>query len=163
MMESKFYEIKNVFIGKTKEISSSIKEEIKTLFTEELAKFTEVNNKMDVITLINKMLQQHIKSLNCSNEDELRSAKKMNSMEDDYAWEQKVYLKRKKRDLMNEVQDKVRNLFEEAEVTIPDTVLDRAHHASKNNNIIIRFTTFCHRTLFYRNYKTLEGKTVTKS
>ena len=56
MMESKFYEIKNVFIGKTKEISSSIKEEIKTLFTEELAKFTEVNNKMDVITLINKML-----------------------------------------------------------------------------------------------------------
>ena len=84
MMESKFYEIKNVFIGKTKEISSSIKEEIKTLFTEELAKFTEVNNKMDVITLINKMLQQHIKSLNCSKEDELRSVKKMNSMEDDY-------------------------------------------------------------------------------
>ena len=87
MMESKFYEIKNVFIGKTKEISSSIKEEIKTLFTEELAKFTEVNNKMDVITLINKMLQQHIKSLNCSKEDELRSVKKMNSMEDDYPWE----------------------------------------------------------------------------
>ena len=86
-MESKFYEIKNVFIGKTKEISSSIKEEIKTLFTEELAKFTEVKNKMHVITLINKMLQPHIKSLNCSKEDELRSVKKLNSIEDDYPWE----------------------------------------------------------------------------
>ena len=43
MMESKFDELKNVFIGKTKEILiSSIKEEMKTLFTEELAKFKDL-------------------------------------------------------------------------------------------------------------------------
>ena len=38
MMESKFDELKNVFIAETKEILiSSIKEEIKTVFAEELA------------------------------------------------------------------------------------------------------------------------------
>ena len=64
MMESKFDELKNVFIAKTKEILiSSIKEEIKTLFAEELAKFKEeVSKKMDEITSTNKMLQQHVTS-----------------------------------------------------------------------------------------------------
>ena len=38
MMESKFDELKNVFIAETKEVLiSSIKEEIKTVFAEELA------------------------------------------------------------------------------------------------------------------------------
>ena len=52
MMESKFDEFKNVFIGETKEILiSSIKEEMKTLFAEELVKFKEkVYKKMDEIT-----------------------------------------------------------------------------------------------------------------
>ena len=62
MMESQFDELKNVFIGETKEILiSSIKEELKTLFTEELAKFKEeVYKKMDEITSTNKMLQQYV-------------------------------------------------------------------------------------------------------
>ena len=42
MMESKFDKVKNIFIGKTKEVLiSTIKEETKTLFAEELAKFKE--------------------------------------------------------------------------------------------------------------------------
>ena len=49
---------------------SSIKEEMKTLFAEELAKFKEeVYKKMDEITSTNKMLQQHVTSLKRSNED----------------------------------------------------------------------------------------------
>ena len=70
MMESKFDELKNVFIGKTKEIlMSSIKEEMKTLFAEELAKFKEeVYKNMDEITSTNKM-QQHVTSLKRSNRD----------------------------------------------------------------------------------------------
>ena len=69
MMESKFYELKNIFIVETKEVLiSSIKEDIKTLFTEELVKFKEeVSKKIDEITSTNKMLQQHITSLECSN------------------------------------------------------------------------------------------------
>ena len=58
MMESKFDKLKKVFIGKTKKILiNSIKEEIKTLFAEELAKFKEeVNKKMVETTSTNKML-----------------------------------------------------------------------------------------------------------
>ena len=69
MMESKFYELKNIFIVETKEVLiSSIKEDIKTLFTEELVKFKEeVSKKIDEITSTNKMLQQHITSLERSN------------------------------------------------------------------------------------------------
>ena len=52
-------------------------------------------------------------------------------------------------------------LLEEAEVTIPDAVLDRVHRVTKNNlDVIVRFTTFCHRTLFYRKRGTLKGKSV---
>ena len=71
VMESKFDELKNVFIGKTKEILiASIKEEMKALFAEELAKFKEeVYKKIDEITSKNKMLQQHVISLERSNED----------------------------------------------------------------------------------------------
>ena len=69
MMEIKFDGLKNVFITETKEILiSSITEEIKTLFAEELANFKEeVHKKIDEITSTNKMLQQHITSLKHSN------------------------------------------------------------------------------------------------
>ena len=65
MMGNKFDKLKNLFIGKTKEILiTSIKEEMKTLFTEELTKFKdEIYKKMDEITSTNKMLQQHVTSL----------------------------------------------------------------------------------------------------
>ena len=62
----------NMFLpAKQREILiSSIKEEMKTLFTEELAKFKEeVYKKMDEITSTNKMLQQHVTSLKRFNED----------------------------------------------------------------------------------------------
>ena len=59
MIESKFAELKNVFIREAKEIlTSSIKEEMKTLFAEELAKFKEeVYKNIDEFTSTNKMLQ----------------------------------------------------------------------------------------------------------
>ena len=59
MIESKFDELKNAFNRETKEILiSSMKEEMKNLFAEELVKFKEeVYKKMDEITSANKMLQ----------------------------------------------------------------------------------------------------------
>ena len=57
--------------------------------------------------------------------------------------------------------EQVRKLFGEAEVTIPDAVLDRAHRVSKSNHdVAVKFTTFCHRTLFHRKCKTLKGKSL---
>ena len=68
---------------------------------------------------------------------------------------------RKEKERSDEVLKQVRKLFGEAEVTIKDAVLDKAHRVSKSNHdIIVRFTTFHHRTLFYRKRKTLKGKSV---
>ena len=161
MMESKFDELKNVFIGETKEIlNSSIKEEMKTLFTEELPKFKEVSKKMDEITSTNKMLQQHVTSLKRSNEDLIKKR------EENEQYGRRLCLRtkgipRKEKERSDEVLEQVRKLFGEADVTIPDAVLYIAHHVSKSNHdVIVRFTTFRHRTLFYRKRKTLKGKSV---
>ena len=55
----------------------------------------------------------------------------------------------------------VRKLLGEAEVTIPDAVLDIAHCVRKSNHdIIVGFTIFHHRTLFYRKCNTMKGKSV---
>ena len=55
---------------------------------------------------------------------------------------------RKEKERSDEVSGQLRNIFGEAEVTIPDELLDRAHCVSKiNHDLIVRFTTFCHRTL----------------
>ena len=43
-------------------------------------------------------------------------------------------------------------------MVIPDPYIDRAHRVSKTNDtVIVRFTTFRHRTMFYRNKKALKG------
>ena len=68
---------------------------------------------------------------------------------------------RKEKEKSDQVLDQVRSLFDEAEVTIPDAVLDRAQRVSKTtNDVIVRFSTFDHRTLFYRKRKSLKGKSV---
>ena len=125
MMESKFDELKNVFIAETKEILiSSIKEEIKTLFAEEQAKFKEeVSKKMDEITSTNKMLQQHVTSLKCSNEDLIKKCEENEQYGRQLCLRIKGIL-RKEKERSDEVLDQVRKLLEEAEVTIPDAVLD---------------------------------------
>ena len=56
------------------------------------------------------------------------------------------------------VLESIRKLFDEANVVIPDACIDRAHRVSKTNDtVIVCFTIFCHRTMFYRNRKTLKG------
>ena len=159
MMESKFDELKNVFIGKTKEIlMSSIKEEMKTLFAEELAKFKEeVYNEVVEITSMNKMLQQHVTSLKRSNEDLIEKCEE----NDQYGirlWLRMRGIPRKEKERSDEVLEQVRKWFGKEDFTIPDELLDRAHRVSKSNyDVIVRFITFHHRTFFYRKRKTLKG------
>ena len=57
--------------------------------------------------------------------------------------------------------EKVKNVFEKLEVKVPDTVIDRAHRIDnprilkgrKVYQVIVRFTTWRHRTLVYRARK----------
>ena len=60
----------------------------------------------------------------------------------------------------DDVMNLTKSLFEEAKFSVPENVLDRAHRIGPIHNnrvskkkcksIIVRFTTFHHRTLFYR-------------
>ena len=62
-----------------------------------------------------------------------------------------------------EVLGKVINLIKESEAEIPESVLDRAHRigptymGKKVESIIVRFTAFRHRTLFYTNHKKIKS------
>ena len=66
------------------------------------------------------------------------------------------------------VLEYIKPLFTEANVNIPDLVVDRAHRigpvytdrVSKNKckSIIVRFTTFRHRTMFYRARRNLKNR-----
>ena len=66
----------------------------------------------------------------------------------------------------------VKKLFDDAQVEIPDAVIDRAHRIGGNyvdrkskkscKSIIVRFTTFRHRTMFYRAKSKLKNGTRVK-
>lgn len=66
----------------------------------------------------------------------------------------------------SDVFDKVRDLIKEHAPEIPDDVIDRAHRIGpvfetkdkvKKQNIIVRFTTFRHRTILYQKRKSIEN------
>ena len=157
--ESKFDELKNVFISETKEIRiSSNKEEMKTLCWKASKFKEEFNKKMGEITSTNKMQQQHV-TLKHSNENLIKKC------EENEQYSRWICLGLKgipmKENRSDEVLDEVRKKFEGTEVTIPDALLDWAYCANKNNyNGIVRFATYHHRTLFYREHKTLKSKSV---
>ena len=72
-----------------------------------------------------------------------------------------------KDELRDDVLEFTKSLFKEAKVAVPDTVLDRAQRiepsytdrmtSKKCKSIIVRFTTFRKRTLFYRARKNLKS------
>ena len=57
----------------------------------------------------------------------------------------KRFNEKKTKEDANDVLNQVRDHFKEADVEIPDAVLDTVHRISKeNNDVIIHFTTFRH-------------------
>ena len=71
-----------------------------------------------------------------------------------------------------EVFKKVQSMIHETECDISDVVIDRAHRIGNGykdrktkilcKSIIVRFTTFRHRTMFYRNRNKLENNAIVK-
>ena len=66
-----------------------------------------------------------------------------------------------------EFLEKVINIVNESEAEVPESVLERAHHigptytdndtGNKMQSIIVRFITFRHRPLFYKNRKNIKS------
>ena len=113
---------------------------------------------MEELKLISAMLQKHVKNLKRSNEELQKKCEEHEQYGQRLCLRIKGLTKKIKQDA-NDVANQVRNLFKEAEVEIPDAVLDRAHRISKENNyVIVHFTIFRRRTLFYRNRKKLKNQ-----
>ena len=68
---------------------------------------------------------------------------------------------------LDDLLDKVKSLITESECEIPDVVIDRGHRIGKEykdktrnvpcKSIIVTFSTFRHRTLFYQNINKLKN------
>ena len=105
------------------------------------------------------MLKEHVKNLKRSNEELQKKCEEHEQYGRRLCLRIKGLTKKPRR--CKGVLNQVSNLFKEAEVGIPDAVLDRAHRISKDNNDVIdRFTTLRHRTLFYRNRKKLKSQSI---
>ena len=162
LIGSKFDKLKNAFVNETKELFiKEMKDEMEKLFADEFEKIkTETNKKMEDLQSTSVMLQKHVKNLKHSSEELQKKCEEHEQYDRRLCLRIKGLTKKTKEDTHN-VSNQVRYLFKEAEVEILDAVLDRVHRISKeNNDVIVRFTTFRHGTLFYRNRKKLKNLSI---
>ena len=149
-IDEKFNELKNDFLT---EIKEQIKNEVTAAINNEMKKREELESTVS-------MLQQHVREYQ----------KRINKLEDD-GEELEQYGRRlclridgvpsTDKETSDEVLEKVKSLVSESGCDIPDVVIDRAHRIGKEyrdkrsnlscKSIIVHFTTFRHRTIFYRN------------
>ena len=149
-IDEEFNEIKIDFLT---EIKEQIKNEVAAAINNEIKKREELESTVE-------MLQQHVREYQ----------KRVNRLEND-SEEQEQYGRRlclriegvpsAEKETSEEVLEKVKCLVSESGCDITDVVIDRAHRIGKGytdkksylscNSIIVRFTTFRHRTMLYRN------------
>ena len=158
VMDKKFEEFKTYIIS---ELTESMKHIVQTEIQGILKGYKD---QLERVTSTVGMLQQHVSNLKREN-SVLQDKVKVYRQEFDSRCDESEQCSRrlclgvkiiKKSDNENsEVElESIRKLFDEANVVIPDACIDRAHRVSKTNDtIIVCFTTFRHRTIFYRNRK----------
>ena len=114
------------------------------------------------------MLQQNVSNLKRENSVLQGKVKVYRQEFDSYCDESEQYsrrlclrvknIKKSENETLEVVLESIRKLFDEANVVITDACIDRARRVSKTNDtVIVRFTNFRHRTMFYRNRKALKG------
>ena len=162
IMDKKFEEFKTYIIS---ELTESVKHIIQTEIHGILKGYKD---QLEKVTSTVEMLQQHVSNLKREN-SVLQDIVKVDRQEfDSRCDESEQYsrrlclrvknIKKSENETSEVVLESIRKLFDEANVVIPDACIDRAHHVSKTNDtVIVRFTTFRHRTMYYRNRKALKG------
>ena len=154
-IDEKLNELKNDFLTEIKEL---IKNEVTAAINNEMKKREELESTVS-------MLQEHVREYQ----------KQINKLKDDVE-ELKQYGRRlflridgvpsTDKETSDEFLEKVKSLASESGCDIPDVVIDRAHRIGKEyrdkrsilscKSIIVRLTTFPHRTIFYRNRNKLK-------
>ena len=163
-MEEKFEELKCYFTAKMSEQEENLTKVFNNVLNDLRKEITkqiqnEIKSHCKHLESENQMLKHQVselKRLNISNQ---------NNHEELEQYGRRLWLRidgvpTKANESSDDVLDSVKSLFKEAKVDIPESIIDCAHgigsryqDASSNNyckSIIIRFTTFPHRTMFYR-------------
>ena len=158
VMDKKFEEFKTYIIS---ELTESVKHIIQTEMQGILKGYKD---QLERVTSTVEMLQQHVSNLKREN-SVLQDKAKVYRQEFDSRCDESEQcsrrlclgvknIKKSDNETSEVVLESIRKLFDEANVVIPDACIDRAHRVSKTNDtVIVCFTTFRHRTMFYRNRK----------
>ena len=162
IMDKKFEEFKTYII-------SELTESVKHIIQIEIHGILKVyKDQLENVAPTVEILQQHVSNLKHENSILQDKVKNFNQEFDSRCDESEHYsrrlclrvqnVKKNENDSSEVVLESIRESFDEANVVIPDAYIDRAHHVSKTNDtVIVRSTTFRHRTMFFHNRKALKG------
>ena len=160
MMDKKLNEFKSSIIS---ELIENIKVLIQSEFQNTIQKY---QNQLEQVSSTVAKLQQHVTNLKQENLQERTRIDRQDL--EKYCEENEQYsrrlclriknMKKQENESSDKVLEEIQCLFSEASINIPDACIDRAHRVSKTDGtMIVRFTTFRHRTIFYRKKKELKN------
>ena len=158
-IDKKFNELKLEFLS---ELKDQIKREVSEAIKTEIKIREELESTVSLMQEHVKNFQKQVSVLECENKELEQYGRRMcfkiegvPSVENESS---------------DDVLDKVKSLITESRCEIPDVVIDRAHRIGKGykdktrnvhcKSITVWFSTFRHRTLFYRNRNNLKNAKV---
>ena len=162
MMDKKLNEFKSSIIS---ELIKNMKVLIQSEFQYTIQKY---QNQLEQVSSTVAMLQQHVTNLKQENSNVQERTRVDRQDLEKYCEENQQYsqrlclriknLKKQENESPKKVLEEIKCLFSEASINVPDACIDRAHRVSKTDDtVIVRFTTFHHRTMFYRKRKKLKN------
>ena len=162
MMDKKLNEFKSSIIS---ELIKNMKVLIQSEFQNTIQKY---QNQLEQVSSTVAMLQQHVTNLKQENSNFQERTRIDRQDLEKYCEENEQYsrrlclriknLKKQENKSSKTVLEEIKCLFSEASINISDACIDRAHRVSKTDDtVIMRFTTFHHRTMFYRKRKELKN------
>ena len=156
--------------SKKDELIKEIRQEIRQEIMKEVNEIIDSQNgKINQLESTVALLQQHVSALKHTQNE---NSKKV---EDNEQYGRRLCLRIhgipcQENETSANVLSIVNNIIKDTESDIPDTVIDRAHRIGKKvkidkndgnspltQSVIVRFTTFRHRTILYRNRKKLKN------
>ena len=159
--EVKAYLDKRFDLLSTKDDITSLKEEVTLLVTEKIQdqekQISALEERIDELEANNAVLESHVAHLRKSYENQEQYSRRLCLRIDGIELPPKGT-----NESGDEVLGKVKEIFDELEVDVPDAVIDRAHRIGPKSTdgdgkprqrVIVRLTTWRHRTAIYRARK----------
>ena len=154
-IEEKFQDFKSSLIA---EIREQIKKEISETLDKEIEKRKELESTVSMLQEHVKLYQEQMNELKDKHDDLEQYGRRLCVRIDG--------VPSNENETSNDVFENVKGLIEESKSEIPEVAIDRAHRigkeytdstsGKKSKSIIVRFTTFRHRNMFYHGRKNLK-------